>query len=151
MKGADFFQLLAHCLETPNQILGQMFAFAFAHFNQLGQRGTKSALHGRPRFAGFDRLFRNTHYAWRLQDHADRDLARRVQFFLQCAHRFVIGAREFRIEREFARAVRAVVISHDYIGSPARDVFIDHLANAWLEISEIPRQIDNDVALFPIH
>src|ERR1700730_6513088 len=71
--------------------------------------------------------------------------------FFKCAPRLAIGAVEFRIERELARAVRAVVISHDYIGSPARDVFIDRLANAWLEFSEIPRQIDNDVALFPIH
>jgi len=63
----------------------------------------------------------------------------------------VIGAGQFGIEGEVARTVWAVVKSHDDIGSAARNIFVDRLANAWLELGEIAWQIDHDVALFPVH
>src|SRR5206468_6175721 len=69
----------------------------------------------------------------------------------QRAHRFVIRAGEFRIERELPRAVRAAVKTDRCVRATARNIFVDRLANARLELNEIARQIDDDVALFPVH
>ena len=68
---------------------------------------------------GVDIFFRRTHHARRLQDRADRDLARRAQFFLQRAHRFVIGTRQGGIEREVARSLSAIVQCDHDIGAAA--------------------------------
>ena len=85
-----------------NQIFREMFAFALAHLDQVGERGAQCTIDCRPRLARVDRFFRQPHHAGRLENRADGDLARRVQFFLQGAHGFVIGARQFGIERELA-------------------------------------------------
>ena len=37
------------------------------------------------------------------------------------------------------------------IGSAARDIFIDRLANARFQLSEVARQINHDVALLSVH
>ena len=37
------------------------------------------------------------------------------------------------------------------IGPPARNIFIDRLANARLELRQIAWQIDHNVALLPVH
>src|SRR2546430_80247 len=50
-----------------------------------------------------------------------------------------------------ARAVWAVMKSNDDVRSSARNIFIDRLANARLELGQIARQIDYDVALLSIH
>src|SRR4030088_265779 len=41
VQAADFLNLFAHRFETPDQILGQMFAFALAHFDQFVERGAQ--------------------------------------------------------------------------------------------------------------
>ena len=96
-------------------------------------------------------MFWKTHHARSLENCADGDLARRIQFLLQGAHRFVVGAGQPGIESEFARTVLTVVKSNDDICPPARDIFINRLADARLELNQIARQIDHDVALFPVH
>ena len=84
--------------------------------------------------SGIKRLFRETHHSRSLQDCADRDFARGVQFLLQCAHRFVIGAGQLGVERQIARAIWAAVKSDGGIRPAARDIFIDRLANARFEL-----------------
>ena len=37
MQCANFFESFSDRFEAVNQILGQMFAFAFSHFDQLGK------------------------------------------------------------------------------------------------------------------
>ena len=145
------FEFLAHGLEAPNQILGQMFAFALAHFDQIGEGGAQRLFHRRPRFLGAVHLLGSAHDAGRLQDCADRDFAGRVEFFLQRPHGVVIGAGQLGIERQLASAVEAVVITDENVGSAARNIFVDRLANARLELGQIARQIDDDVALLPVH
>ena len=55
------------------------------------------------------------------------------------------------IEREFARAAGAVVITDDDVGPASRNIFVDGLSNLRLERSQIARQIDHDVALLSIY
>src|SRR5437773_1969076 len=83
VKHADFLEFFPHRLEPVNQILGEMPAFALAHFDQIRQRGAQRAIDCRPYFFGVHLLLRKTHYAWSLKDGADRDFARGVQFLLQ--------------------------------------------------------------------
>ena len=71
--------------------------------------------------------------------------------FCNAAHRFVIRAGEFRVEREVPRAVRAAVKTDRCIRATARNIFVDCLSNARFELNEIARQINHDVALFPVH
>ena len=99
MQYPDFLKFFSNCFETVNQILGQMFALAFSHFYQICERGTESAFDCRPCIFGIQGFFREPHHPGRLQDGGDGDLAGRVQFLLQRAHRFVIRSGEFRIER----------------------------------------------------
>jgi hypothetical protein len=63
----------------------------------------------------------------------------------------MVRAGEFRIERQVARAVRAAVKTHRRVCATARNVLVNRLANARLELDQITRQIDHDVALFPVH
>src|SRR5436309_9637552 len=63
----------------------------------------------------------------------------------------MVRTREFGIERQIAGAVFAAVKRDDGIGSAARNIFVDSLPNARFELGQIARQIDNDVALFPIN
>ena len=63
----------------------------------------------------------------------------------------MVGAGELGIEREVARTVWAVVKSDGGISPAARNIFIDRLANAWLELGQIAWQIDHDIALLPVH
>jgi hypothetical protein len=37
------------------------------------------------------------------------------------------------------------------VGATPRNIFVDGLANARLELDKVPRQIDHDIALFPVH
>ena len=62
----------------------------------------------------------------------------------------MIGAGEFRIKREMACAVWAVVKRNDHIRSASRNILVDRLADARLELGQVARQIDHDVALLPI-
>src|SRR5205823_7575753 len=151
VKRADFLKFFPHRLQPMNQILGEMPAFALAHFDQIRQRGAQRAVDCGPYFFGVHLLLWKTHHTWSLKDGADRDFARGVQFLLQRAHSFVVGAGELRIKRKVARAVWAVVKSNDDVRSSARNIFIDRLANARLELGQIARQIDYDVALLSIH
>src|ERR1700730_12275683 len=121
-----------------------MSALAFTHLDQIGERGAERAIDRGPCFFCAHWSFRKTQHAWRLENCADRDLARRVEFFLKGAHRFVIRAGQIGIERKVARTVLAVVKSHDDIGSAARNIFVDRLANAWLELREIAWQTQHD-------
>jgi hypothetical protein len=63
----------------------------------------------------------------------------------------MIRAGEFRVERELPRAVRAAMKTNRCARATARNIFVDCLANARLEFNEIARQINHDVALFPVH
>ena len=134
-----------------DQIFREMFSFALAHLDQLGQRRVQRALDRGPGLVRVDVFFRRPHHAWRLQNRADGDLARRAQFFLQRAHRFVIGAGQGGIEREVARSVRAFVQCDHDIGAAARNFLVDRLPDARFQLSEVARQIHDDVALFAIH
>src|SRR4029077_20627749 len=57
----------------------------------------------------------------------------------------------FRIEREVPRAIRAAVKTDRRVRATTRNIFVDCLANSRLELNEITRQIDHDIALFPVH
>jgi hypothetical protein len=70
---------------------------------------------------------------------------------LQCPHRFVIRAGQLGVERQIARAIWATVKSDGGICPAARDIFIDCLANARFQFSEVARQIDDDIALLSVH
>ena len=70
---------------------------------------------------------------------------------MQGSHRVVIGARQLGIEGEFARASGAIVITHDDVGPSARNVFVNGLTDMRLERGQVARQIDDDVALLPVH
>src|ERR1051326_3005970 len=47
MKSADLLEFFADCFETVNQVFGQMFTFALAHFDQIGQRRAQRSFDGR--------------------------------------------------------------------------------------------------------
>src|SRR5206468_7589928 len=55
------------------------------------------------------------------------------------------------VERQIARAIRATVKSNGGICPATRDIFIDRLANARFQLSEVARQIDHDIALLSVH
>ena len=78
MKRADFLEFFPDRFEPMNQILGQMFAFALSHFDQIGERSAQRPLDGRPGFFRVHGFFREPHHARRLQNCANGDLARRV-------------------------------------------------------------------------
>ena len=63
----------------------------------------------------------------------------------------MIRAGELGIERQIARAVCAAVKRDGGIGSAARNIFIDRLANARFKLCQIARQIDHNVALLSVH
>ena len=63
----------------------------------------------------------------------------------------MIRAGQLRVECQVARAVWTTVKSDRGIGPAAGDIFIDRLANARFQLGQIPRQIDHDIALFPVH
>src|SRR5207237_5419119 len=111
MQGADFLELLAHRFEPMDQVLGEMSAFAFAHLNQIGKGSVKRALDGGPYLLRAHGMFWKTHHARSLENCADGDLARRIQFLLQGAHRFVVGAGQPGIASVLARIVLTVVES----------------------------------------
>src|SRR5438477_8788120 len=63
----------------------------------------------------------------------------------------MIRTGEFRVERQIARAVRAAVKTDCRARAPARNIFIDRLANAGLELNHVSWQVDDYVALFPVY
>ena len=66
MKRAHFFQFLANGFQAMNQILGEMFAFALAHFDQIGERDAQRSFDGGPCIFGLSVCFRNAHDTRRL-------------------------------------------------------------------------------------
>src|SRR5437899_12654703 len=63
----------------------------------------------------------------------------------------MIRTREIRVERQIARAVRAAVKTDRRARAPARNIFIDRLANTGLELNHVSWQIDHYVALLPVY
>src|SRR5581483_5446442 len=54
-------------------------------------------------------------------------------------------------ERELARSVRPGVQGHVHVRASARNIFVDRLTNARLQLGQIARQVHDDVALLAIH
>src|SRR5215472_3789704 len=63
----------------------------------------------------------------------------------------MIRTGEFCIERQIARAVRAGVKTDCRARASARNIFIDRLANAGLELNHVSWHVDDYVALFPVY
>ena len=63
----------------------------------------------------------------------------------------MVRACEFCIKGQIARAVFAAVKGNDGIGPATRNIFVDRLPNTRFELGQVARQIDDDVALLPVH
>src|SRR5581483_717401 len=150
MKLMDFPQRLAHEFQPLDHVLREMFAFAFAHFDQVAQRVVERGFDVAPRVVDFQRFLRLSQYTGRAQHGLDANLATRIEFLLQIDHRAVVSARQRGIERGFWRRRRAVVKRDDDIETAARNVRIDHVAHTRLELGEFARETHRDIALLAV-
>src|SRR5690348_3169762 len=63
----------------------------------------------------------------------------------------MIRAGELSIKRQVTRAVRPTTQTDSRAGAAARNISIDRLANARLQLDQVSRQVDDYVALFPVY
>src|SRR5437870_7746802 len=134
-----------------DQIFRQMPAFALAHFNQMSERGFEGAILRMPAAFGLNCFLWGSHHTGPLQNRIDSYLTGCTQFFLQCAHGVMIGSREFNIESETPRPIRAGMMRDQDIGAATGNARVNRLTNSRFKLGEIAREVNRNLTLFTIH